>query len=35
MPEKRKNDGKLFEAEIKASFPPDFYVEMIPLDFMG
>lgn len=35
MAEKRKNDGKLFEAEIKASFPPDFYVERYKDDTSG
>lgn len=32
---KRKNEGKRFEQEIKASFPPDFYIERYKDDTAG
>ncbi len=35
MPEKGKGIGKIFEAEIKASFPSDFYVERYKDDTAG
>ncbi len=35
MPEKGKGIGKIFEAEIKASFPSDFYVERYKDDTSG
>lgn len=35
MAEKKKNEGKVFEADIKASFPPDFFVERYKDDTSG